>query len=140
MAPGRASRTVLEHALMEPLALGEQPGELRPQLLRRRGGGGCGDGGLPELGLKRPQGERGIAQDGDGGHGVAGELIGLDVDADQLAGELEPLLEQERIGFAELGADRQHHIGRGERRRHRRLGQSAAERERMAGRQDALRR
>ena len=97
----------------------------------------------PLVGRQRRQQRRAAAQPGvaDDRHRrrkAADQLLGVDVDADQLAVEAQRLRAGVHLGLAELGADREHDVGRAQRLAQRRPGHVLAGVQRMAGRQDAL--
>ncbi|MNH10811.1 hypothetical protein D3C79_703010 [compost metagenome] len=80
-----------------------------------------------------------IRDQGDLRRVVAHGLVGVDIDAQQLTGDLETTLEGHVVvGLGKLGTDRQHHIGFGDQGTggHQRLGR--ADLQRVAGRQNAL--
>ena len=86
-----------------------------------------------------PQGVAGVAEDRHVGRKAADELLGVDVDPDQRCRRSAAARGSGiHLGLAELGADREHDVGRAQRLAQRRPGHVLAGVQRMAGRQDAL--
>ena len=88
-----------------------------------------------QFGQQHAHGQPGVAVDGQARRVVAHQLLRVDVDADQLAIEGEAAVEHHVVvGFAQLGADGQHHVGLGGQLAYRHAGLVAAQQQRVVGR------
>ena len=88
--------------------------------------------------VERRHGKGGVAQDRQVGRDRAHQLFGVDVDADELAAELQGLGLRVHFGLAEFGTDGQHQVGLRDRRMDRREGHVFADAQGVRWRQDAL--